>query len=60
MKQVLKCFNVVTMITLLLSIILPSPSAFAEINKKSWDELQGNDVKIKAEQVNAEIYKGSS
>ncbi|PGX30980.1 cell surface protein, partial [Bacillus cereus] len=59
MKQVLKCFNVVTMITLLLSIILPSPSAFAtEINKKSWDELQGNDVKIKAEQVNAEIYKG--
>ena len=57
MKQVLKCFNVVTMITLLLSIILPSPSAFAEINK-SWDELQGNDVKIKAEQVNAEIYKG--
>ncbi|MEC3195293.1 isopeptide-forming domain-containing fimbrial protein, partial [Bacillus cereus] len=58
MKQVLKCFNVVTMITLLLSIILPSPSAFAEINKKSWDELQGNDVKIKAEQVNAEIYRG--
>ncbi|PET57615.1 isopeptide-forming domain-containing fimbrial protein, partial [Bacillus cereus] len=59
MKQVLKCFNVVTMITLLLSIILPSPSAFAtEINKKSWDELQGNDVKIKAEQVNAEMYKG--
>ncbi|WP_146631537.1 isopeptide-forming domain-containing fimbrial protein, partial [Bacillus thuringiensis] len=59
MKQVLKCFNVVTMITLLLSIILPSPSAFAtEINKKSWDELQENDVKIKAEQVNAEIYKG--
>ncbi|MDZ4636549.1 isopeptide-forming domain-containing fimbrial protein, partial [Bacillus cereus] len=59
MKQVLKCFNVVTMITLLLSIILPSPSVFAtEINKKSWDELQGNDVKIKAEQVNAEIYKG--
>ncbi|HDR4461505.1 TPA: DUF11 domain-containing protein [Bacillus cereus] len=59
MKQVLKCFNVVTMITLLLSIILPSPSAFAtEINKKSWDELQGNDVKMKAEQVNAEIYKG--
>ncbi|PFT37130.1 isopeptide-forming domain-containing fimbrial protein, partial [Bacillus cereus] len=59
MKQVLKCFNVVTMITLLLSIILPSPSAFAtEINKKSWDELQGNDVKIKADQVNAEMYKG--
>ncbi|WP_410989297.1 isopeptide-forming domain-containing fimbrial protein [Bacillus cereus] len=59
MKQVLKYFNVVTMITLLLSIILPSPSVFAtEINKKSWDELQGNDVKIKAEQVNAEIYKG--
>ncbi|PEP90672.1 cell surface protein [Bacillus wiedmannii] len=59
MKKVLKCFNVVTMITLLLSIILPSPSAFAtEINKKSWDELQGNDVKIKAEQVNAEIYRG--
>ncbi|PEJ05755.1 cell surface protein [Bacillus wiedmannii] len=59
MKKVLKCFNVVTMITLLLSIILPSPSAFAtEINKKSWDELQGNDVKIKAEQVNAEIYGG--
>ncbi|WP_088098232.1 isopeptide-forming domain-containing fimbrial protein, partial [Bacillus cereus] len=59
MKKVLKCFNVVTMITLLLSIILPSPSAFAtEINKKSWDELQGNDVRIKAEQVNALIYKG--
>ncbi|KXY42739.1 cell surface protein, partial [Bacillus cereus] len=59
MKQVLKCFNVVTMITLLLSIILPSPSAFAtEINKKSWDELQGNDVKIKAEKVNAEMYRG--
>ncbi|PEL81001.1 isopeptide-forming domain-containing fimbrial protein [Bacillus wiedmannii] len=59
MKKVLKCFNVVTMIILLLSIILPSPSAFAtEINKKSWDELQGNDVKIKAEQVNAEIYRG--
>ncbi|WP_270606607.1 isopeptide-forming domain-containing fimbrial protein, partial [Bacillus mobilis] len=59
MKKVLKCFNVVTMITLLLSIILPSPSAFAtEINKKSWDELQGNDVKIKAEKVNAEIYRG--
>ncbi|HDR6311096.1 TPA: DUF11 domain-containing protein, partial [Bacillus cereus] len=59
MKKVLKCFNVVTMITLLLSIILPSPSAFAtEINKKSWDELQGHDVKIKAEKVNAEIYKG--
>ncbi|MGH0595406.1 isopeptide-forming domain-containing fimbrial protein, partial [Bacillus pretiosus] len=59
MKKLLKCFNVVTMITLLLSIILPSPSAFAtEINKKSWDELQGNDVKIKAEQVNAEIYRG--
>ncbi|MGX5623251.1 isopeptide-forming domain-containing fimbrial protein [Bacillus cereus] len=59
MKQVLKCFNVVTMITLLLSVILPSPSAFAtEINKKSWDELQGNDVKIKADQVNAEMYKG--
>ncbi|MDA1649684.1 isopeptide-forming domain-containing fimbrial protein [Bacillus cereus group sp. TH160LC] len=59
MKKVLKCFNVVTMITLLLSIILPSPSAFAtEINKKNWDELQGNDVKIKVEQVNAEIYKG--
>ncbi|WP_220775462.1 isopeptide-forming domain-containing fimbrial protein [Bacillus sp. BML-BC060] len=59
MKKVLKCFNIVTMITLLLSIILPSPSAFAtEINKKSWDELQGNDVKIKAEQVNAEIYRG--
>ncbi|EEM81158.1 Cell surface protein [Bacillus thuringiensis serovar huazhongensis BGSC 4BD1] len=38
---------------------MPSPSAFAtEINKKSWDELQGNDVKIKAEQVNAEMYKG--
>ncbi|MFB5584245.1 isopeptide-forming domain-containing fimbrial protein [Bacillus albus] len=59
MKKMLKCFNVVTMITLLLSIILPSPSAFAtEINKKSWDELQGNDVKIKAEKVNAEIYSG--
>ncbi|WP_270421793.1 isopeptide-forming domain-containing fimbrial protein, partial [Bacillus mobilis] len=59
MKKVLKSFNVVTMITLLLSIILPSPSAFAtEINKKSWDELQGNDVKIKAEKVNAEIYRG--
>ncbi|MED0947060.1 isopeptide-forming domain-containing fimbrial protein [Bacillus mobilis] len=59
MKKVLKCFNVVTIIALLLSIILPSPSAFAtEINKKNWDELQGNDVKIKAEQVNAEIYKG--
>ncbi|MDA1635809.1 isopeptide-forming domain-containing fimbrial protein, partial [Bacillus cereus] len=59
MKKVLKCFNVVTMITLLLSIILPSPSAFAtEINKKSWEELQGNDVRIKAEQVNALIYKG--
>ncbi|PFE11123.1 isopeptide-forming domain-containing fimbrial protein, partial [Bacillus cereus] len=59
MKKVLKCFNVVTMITLLLSIILPAPSAFAtEINKKNWDELQGNDVRIKAEQVNALIYKG--
>ncbi|MGH0928051.1 isopeptide-forming domain-containing fimbrial protein, partial [Bacillus pacificus] len=59
MKKSLKCFNVVTIIALLLSIILPSPSAFAtEINKKNWDELQGNDVRIKAEQVNAEIYKG--
>ncbi|MDJ1475046.1 isopeptide-forming domain-containing fimbrial protein [Bacillus sp. LS15-K4] len=58
MKQVLKCFNVITMITLLLSIILPSPSAFAEINKKSWDELQGNDVRIRAEQINAEMYRG--
>ncbi|TPV39181.1 isopeptide-forming domain-containing fimbrial protein [Bacillus dicomae] len=58
MKKSLKCFNVVTIIALLLSITLPSPSAFAEINKKSWDELQGNDVKIKAEQVNAEIYRG--
>ncbi|WP_144615391.1 isopeptide-forming domain-containing fimbrial protein, partial [Bacillus cereus] len=59
MKKVLKYFNVLTMITLLLSIILPSPSVFAtEINKKSWDELQGNDVSIKAEQVNAEIYGG--
>ncbi|EEM57301.1 Cell surface protein [Bacillus thuringiensis serovar monterrey BGSC 4AJ1] len=37
---------------------MPSPSAFAEIHKKSWDELQGNDVRIKAEQVNAEIYRG--
>ncbi|TKH17548.1 DUF11 domain-containing protein, partial [Bacillus wiedmannii] len=58
MKKSLKCFNVVTIIALLLSIILPSPSAFAEINKKNWDELQGNDVRIKAEQVNAEIYRG--
>ncbi|QBJ65452.1 cell surface protein [Bacillus anthracis] len=58
MKKSLKCFNVVTIIALLLSITLPSPSAFAEIHKKSWDELQGNDVRIKAEQVNAEIYRG--
>ncbi|TEA54376.1 DUF11 domain-containing protein [Bacillus sp. BH2] len=58
MKKSLKCFNVVTIIALLLSITLPSPSAFAEINKKNWDELQGNDVRIKAEQVNAEIYRG--
>ncbi|MDA1523851.1 isopeptide-forming domain-containing fimbrial protein, partial [Bacillus cereus] len=58
MKKSLKCFNVVTIIALLLSITLPSPSAFAEIQKKSWDELQGNDVRIKAEQVNAEIYRG--
>ncbi|HFO0461105.1 TPA: isopeptide-forming domain-containing fimbrial protein [Bacillus paranthracis] len=58
MKKSLKCFNVVTIIALLLSITLPSPSAFAEMHKKSWDELQGNDVRIKAEQVNAEIYRG--
>ncbi|MEB9627422.1 isopeptide-forming domain-containing fimbrial protein [Bacillus anthracis] len=58
MKKSLKCFNVVTIIALLLSITLPSPSAFAEIHKKSWDELQGSDVRIKAEQVNAEIYRG--
>ncbi|HDR4662150.1 TPA: DUF11 domain-containing protein [Bacillus cereus] len=58
MKKSLKCFNVVTIIALLLSITLPSPSAFAEIHKKSWDELQGNDVRIKAEKVNAEIYRG--
>ncbi|HDR4634094.1 TPA: DUF11 domain-containing protein [Bacillus cereus] len=58
MKKSLKCFNVVTIIALLLSITLPSPSAFAEIHKKNWDELQGNDVRIKAEQVNAEIYRG--